>query len=104
VNDESEAQRARDAYRTLDLLTTGYTPKDSDLAEAPLIEDWVFAHVDGAIVLVGRVTGHPILRSDKLKRTSALLAINEKAGWARTYSRYYRLGARRLIGKNDAAN
>lgn len=94
MSDKSETQRARDAYCALDLLSSGYTPKDSDLAGAPLIEDWVFAHVDGAIVLVGRVTGHPILKSAKLKRTSALLAIDEKAGWARTYSRFYRLGLR----------
>lgn len=69
---------ARDAYRALDLLSSGYTPKDSDLACAPLIEDWVFVTIDGVVMLVGRVTGHPTLKNDKLKLTSALLAINEK--------------------------
>ncbi|WP_296710907.1 DUF6634 family protein [Rhodoblastus sp.] len=94
MTDESENQRARDAYRALDQLSSGYMPTESDLSSAPLIEDWVFVRVDGVVMLVGRVTGHPTLKSDKLKRTSALLAIDEKAGWALTYSRYYRLGAR----------
>jgi hypothetical protein len=89
-------ERAREAYRVLDLLSSGYTPHESDLAGAPFIENWVMIHVgNGVVVLIGDVTGHPILKSYKPKMTSALLAIDEDAGWARTYSRYYRLGPRR---------
>ena len=32
-------ERAREAYRVFDLLSSGYTPTDSDLAGAPLIEN-----------------------------------------------------------------
>lgn len=50
-----------------------------------------------AAVPDGAVVGHPLLGDLSHIHTSELFAIGEAAGWARTWSRYYRLGSR----KND---
>ena len=43
--------------------------------------------------LIGVVSGHPSI-ADGWCTTSVVLAADEAAGWARTVSRYYRLGPR----------
>lgn len=67
-------------------------PEAIHLAEAPSIDRWCAAVVDDLPVLVGVVTGHPQLRPGARTVTSPLLRIDPEAGWARTFSRYYRLG------------
>jgi len=42
--------------------------------------------------LAGATTGHPLLGDCPIIRTSELFAIDADRGWARTYSRFYRLG------------
>ena len=67
-------------------------PKPSSLHKAPRLEDWSYS----ALLrprLVGRVTGHPLLGDQPHVQTSELIVIDAEAGWARTMSRFYRLGS-----------
>lgn len=71
---------------------TAAEPGAATLAAAPQIDRWsAILHRD-AVSLVGRVTGHPHLRPGARALTSPLLRIAPAAGWARTWSRIYRLG------------
>jgi hypothetical protein len=76
-------------------LASGWRPDATTLAEAPLIEDWYADHYPGTrnVCLVGKVTGHPVL-GNKVVTTSAVMAIDPQYQWARTHSRFYRLGKR----------
>jgi hypothetical protein len=44
------------------------------------------------LYLTGKVTGHPLL-GERLIRTSMLIYISDDSQWARTLSRWYRLGS-----------
>ncbi len=77
------------------LAEAGPTP--TDLADAPHLDHWMaMREFTGRIVLFGDVTGHPLLRNTGIV-TSQLFGINAKAGWARTLSRWYRLGQPLLL-------
>lgn len=73
------------------LQTTG--PAAADLAAAPRLDPWqaVLLDTSGIPALWGEVTGHPKL-GDTVILTSRLLALDAANGWARTTSRWYRLG------------
>ncbi|WP_199261141.1 DUF6634 family protein [Paracoccus binzhouensis] len=67
-------------------------PSDADLAHAPVLSDWKAAISPGGhVILWGEVADHPLLGTSSIT-TSQLIAINPEAGWARTASRWYRLG------------
>ena len=67
-------------------------PSEADLAQAPVLSDWKAAISPGGhVMLWGEVTNHPLLGNASI-HTSQLIAINPEAGWARTASRWYRLG------------
>jgi hypothetical protein len=69
-------------------------PSEADLAEAPVIDRWLpLFSKPFNLLLWGEVTGHPELGTDYIT-TSQLLAVNADAGWARTRSRWYRLGVK----------
>lgn len=71
----------------------GIDPTQGELAAAPFLDGWeVVRDAFDYTILYGRVTGHPTLKGPAI-RTSPLLRLNLPAGWARTYSRFYRLGA-----------
>ncbi|MFC3838177.1 DUF6634 family protein [Paracoccus rhizosphaerae] len=72
-------------------LERGPTPED--VAEAPLANLWAVLVMDedDLPVLWGQVSGHPLL-GDRQILTSVLVGLNRDAGWARTISRWYRLG------------
>lgn len=55
------------------------------------LEGWSMTSRD-APALMGHVSGHPTLGTTFL-RTSELYYIDTQSGWARTLSRWYRLGA-----------
>ena len=75
-------------------IAAGSVPGDEELAGAPLLSHWAVEVQPGGIVrLVGVVIGHPSIR-DGWCTTSIVLAADVDAGWARTVSRYYRLGPR----------
>ena len=72
-------------------IEQGPTPKD--LEAAPLLDLWqaAVAQSTGLPLLWGCVAGHPLLR-DGWIHTSPLIALGTDLGWARTRSRWYRLG------------
>jgi hypothetical protein len=67
-------------------------PRPSSLKSAPRIEEWSHSALFRPC-LVGRVTGHPLLADQPRIRTSQLIVVDAEAGWARTRSRFYRLGS-----------
>jgi hypothetical protein len=62
-----------------------------ELANAPRLEQWHPALVGARLCLCGTVTGHPGLGTGPIT-TSMLMALSEDLTWARTVSRFYRLG------------
>ncbi|CAM3263538.1 hypothetical protein SAMN04488021_14329 [Paracoccus aminovorans] len=67
-------------------------PSEADLAQAPVLSDWKAAISPGGhMMLWGEVTDHPLLGNASI-HTSQLIAIDPESGWARTASRWYRLG------------
>ena len=77
--------------RSLDLGTRG--PMSGDLDHAPSLSPWFpicDTHYGGAI-LIGVQTGHPTLRG-KVINTSRLCGLDADGVWARSATRWYRLG------------
>lgn len=72
-------------------LSDNGAPSESMLSSAPILNSWAPA-IAPTICLVGSVSGHPRLGCRPLIHTSELFAMDELAGWARTWSRWYRLG------------
>ncbi len=86
----------REIEKTESLLTdlkrfakTGF-PTARELEDAPLIDDYLIAPRMGE-ALAGVTHGHPRLGSTSVL-TTELWAIAPSLGWARTWSRFYRLG------------
>jgi hypothetical protein len=78
--------------RDIRYLRTGGMPRSADLRAAPTIDQWSYGLVP-ARCIVGSVCGHPILGDRARIHTSEIILIDPESGWARTWSRYYRLGA-----------
>lgn len=77
----------------LDRISQGNGPSTRDLAAAPLLTNWRL-HWEPMPVLVGQVSGHPIL-PDGYITTSLLFAADFPNGnWCRTLNRWYRLDAK----------
>jgi len=77
----------------LDAIAAG--PSDGDLAHAPVLSGWSMHRYGNADVwsLRGHIAAHPVLTGDgDLIATSPVLAIDPSLRWARTVSRFYRLG------------
>jgi hypothetical protein len=74
-------------------IDAGEAPTAADLADAPVLSDWKIG-VDGRglPLLIGVVIGHPRIADGHIAYTSTLIRIDAGASWARTVSRYYRLG------------
>jgi hypothetical protein len=67
-------------------------PTTQELQEAPLLDGWIAAMAyTGHLLLLGTVEGHPTAGSGTIS-TSPLVKIDTDAGYARTLSRWYRLG------------
>lgn len=66
-------------------------PSIRDIAAAPLIEDWTIGkRFEPA--LIGRVSGHSNIDTGQPVVSSGLYYLDPVAGYARTLSRWYRLG------------
>jgi hypothetical protein len=90
-NPEKEIARLEALTSDLVRIAAGWRPDVEYLASAPLIDRYaVWARVSEC--LAGDVSDHPVLGTRKVV-TSQLWAISPELGWARTYSRFYRLGA-----------
>ena len=72
-------------------LRVGEMPRSLDLKAAPIINQWSYGLVP-VRCLAGSVRGHPILGNMARIHTSELILVDPDRGWARTWSRYYRLG------------
>ena len=72
-------------------LRTGEMPRSMDLRATPIIDKWSYGLVP-ARCIAGSVRGHPILGNLARVHTAELVLIDPESGWARTWSRYYRLG------------
>ena len=73
-------------------------PSQSSLSNAPRLENWCSAALFSPC-LVGEVTGHPLLGDRPRIHTSQLMVMDAERGWARSWSRFYRLGEPRHGGK-----
>ena len=91
IPDPLTVRRATDLAEDLSRLAAGEGPTAADLAAAPIIRRWLFGPVVETC-LIGEISGHPTIGELRPGRTTSLFAIDEDAGWARTWSRWYRLG------------
>lgn len=68
-------------------------PSETDLANAPVLSNWIFARDSqfGGVTLLGTPFGHPLLHGPLIS-TSRLCGLDRDLFWARTLSRWYRLG------------
>lgn len=66
-------------------------PTDNELAEAPLLDNWRVEDWGDHLRLYGSCEDHPEI-DDPFVTTSPLLRISFENGWARSRSRWYRLG------------
>jgi len=71
-------------------IKAGERPTAAELDAAPIIDAYELS-VRAEPCLVGTTHGHPRLGS-RLVMTSGLWAWSPELGWARTLSRFYRLG------------
>lgn len=89
-----DAVRLESALAAFDRLTAGAAPDRHELSAAPILSGWrrsLMPTVEP--VLLGTVSGHPHLSGRRNVATSRVLALDPVDGWARTLSRWYRLGA-----------
>ncbi|WP_428976991.1 DUF6634 family protein [Faunimonas pinastri] len=89
----SRADRLRRLADDLDRIADGGVPTAEELASSPLIQDW---YEDSRLqsCLRGTISAHPSFDMETDSRTSELWLLAPNLGWARTYSRWYRLGRR----------
>jgi hypothetical protein len=77
----------------------GIPPERLAGGDAPVLDRWMLG-VKAAPCLAGLSTGHPLLPGEnRMIGTSALWLMSEDKTWARTLSRWYRLG--RPLGDID---
>ena len=83
--------RLRRLVDDLDRIVAKRAPTPTDLKQAPLLVDWRLLMTFSGLCLVGFAAGHPLLGSKKIV-TSPLWVLDPDLRWARTLSRFYRLG------------
>lgn len=81
-------QRLADDLRR---IAAGDLPTAAELEAAPVIDHWSLA-LRAESCLAGTITGHPSIGSMRPGMTSGLFAFAPTLGFARTWSRLYRLG------------
>jgi hypothetical protein len=73
-------------------LRDGSLPEDLAGVEPPILNRWAPAFGNN-VFLVGLSTFHPkLIGENRLISTSELMLVSEDQTWARTLSRWYRLG------------
>jgi hypothetical protein len=77
----------------LERIRSGAGPTCDELEDAPLIDEWQVG-VRAQLALVGNISGHPAVSGAGI--TSDLHILDVEGGYARTLSRFYRLGRRTL--------
>ncbi|WP_306419275.1 DUF6634 family protein [Loktanella sp. Alg231-35] len=67
-------------------------PTDEELSAGPYVNHYRLETMEKSIQQIyGRVHGHPTI-DDRFETTTPLFGFDPDAGWARTRSRWYRLG------------
>lgn len=89
---DSEISKLERLVTDLKAIRDGEAPTARELAAAPILDR--YHHTLGTVpMLVGQATGHPRLPGmGRPIHTSQLWVYGNDVGWARTYSRWYRLG------------
>ncbi|MEH2560106.1 hypothetical protein V1286_007635 [Bradyrhizobium algeriense] len=72
-------------------LSQGSRPSEQDLQACPLLDRWSFGFLP-APCLLGAISHHPIFGARPHIHTSELVLIDPDKRWARTWSKFYRLG------------
>lgn len=90
-NLEVTIEKLRRLTSDLSRIRSGRGPTRAEIVGAPVLDWWAIG-VRPAPCLVGAAHGHPILREQNRIVTSELFAIDTSRGFARTYSRFYKLG------------
>lgn len=88
------ARTARKYFALAEDLThiaRGEHPTENALQTAPQLTGWR-VYIAPRPHLVGVVMGHPYLENGRVITTSELFTFDPFTGYARTYSRFYRLG------------
>ena len=85
------SERLRRLADDLDRIAADDAPTARDLKAAPLLVDWQLALGWSGVCLAGFVAGHPLLANKRIA-TSPLWVLDPEFRWARTLSRFYRLG------------
>ena len=77
--------------RSLELSKVG--PSPAELDQAPTLSPWsaILDPEYGGAILIGAQVGHPTLRG-RFINTSRLCGLDTEGAWARTSTRWYRLG------------
>ncbi|MBY0254298.1 MAG: hypothetical protein K2X54_23450 [Methylobacterium organophilum] len=88
-----KAQKYRALAEDLEVIARGVHPDDATLQNAPYLAEWR-VYLLPLPYLLGTVFGHPLIENGHICRTSELVTFDPVAGYARTYSRFYRLGER----------
>jgi hypothetical protein len=68
-------------------------PTKDEFETAPVLDQWCAIHDTYTVILIGHVTGHPHIGDGGRSRTSLVLQVQPEKAWARTWNRFYRLGA-----------
>ena len=84
-------RRLRHLADDLDRIAIGAAPTAAELRTAPLLVDWQLIACFSGLSLMGFAAGHPLLSARKIV-TSPLWVLAPDLTWARTLSRFYRLG------------
>ncbi len=85
------AAAARRLADDLARLASGSDPDPAALADAPILDWWSPAQRRTGC-LIGLASGHPRIARGHTTLTTELYAIDRDGLWARTWSRFYRLG------------
>ena len=83
--------KLRSLAHDLDRIAVAAAPTAAELAKAPLLVDWRIVLSLSGLALTGFAAGHPLLGARAIV-TSPLWVLDPELCWARTLSRFYRLG------------
>lgn len=88
----AHVDRLQDLVDSIRRYGAGRGPTEAELAAAPVIAEWAKVPDLWAMRLLGRISGHPLI-GPGAGVTSQVMAIDLAAGWMRSSSRLWRLGA-----------
>lgn len=66
-------------------------PTDADLIDAPTLDFWRIEMWNDHFRIYGECSDHPEI-DDRYVTTAPLLALNSSGGWARSRTRWYKIG------------